>query len=89
LERRAGIGLGFQKVAKPKAARNRMHVDVAVGDLASAVGRIEALGGRRQPGYERGGFLVMADVEEFCLIPEAPFEIDDDGNTDYLRQLNE
>jgi predicted enzyme related to lactoylglutathione lyase len=91
LERRAGIGLGFQKVLDPKATKNRMHVDVAVADMSTAVSAIEALGGRRLPGYERGGFLVMADPEgnEFCLIPEAPFEIDDDGNADYLTRDEE
>ena len=30
---------------------------------------VESLGGRRVPGYEEGGFLVMADPEgnEFCV----------------------
>jgi predicted enzyme related to lactoylglutathione lyase len=91
LERRAGVGLGFQKVLEPKATKNRMHVDVAIADLPTAISRIEALGARRLPGYERGGFLVMADPEgnEFCLIPETPFEIDDDGNADYLARREE
>jgi hypothetical protein len=88
LERRAGVGLGFQQVLEPKGTKNRVHVDVAVGDLSTAVSDIEALGGRRVPGYEQGGFLVMADPEgnEFCLIPQAPFEIDDEGNADYLTR---
>ncbi|TLQ47973.1 hypothetical protein FEF34_02925 [Streptomyces marianii] len=36
--------------------------------------------------YASGGFLVMADPEgnEFCVIPPGPFDLDDDGRTDYL-----
>jgi hypothetical protein len=36
------------------------------------------------------GFLVMADPEgnEFCLIPVASFEFDDEGRADYLDGLD-
>ncbi|CAM5335592.1 hypothetical protein SGLAM104S_08283 [Streptomyces glaucescens] len=48
--------------------------------------RVEALGGRRLEEYDAGGFLVMADPEgnEFCIIPEGPFELDDEGRANYL-----
>ncbi|MEU3822506.1 VOC family protein [Streptomyces sp. NPDC030392] len=87
LTRGGGPGLGFQKVAEPKAGKNRVHFDVASPDPASEQARIEALGGRRLDRYAPGGFLVMADPEgnEFCVIPPEPFEVDDDGQADYLR----
>jgi len=87
LERSPGApGLGFQRVGEVKLGKNRVHLDIAVRDVAAARRRIEDLGGRRVPGYERGGFLVMADPEgnEFCLIPVEPFDVDDEGRTDYL-----
>ena len=82
-----GHGLGFQTVAEPKIGKNRMHVDVAVRDVAAGAARIQRLGGRRVEGYEAGGFLVMADPEgnEFCLIPVEPFSLDEQGRTDYLE----
>jgi predicted enzyme related to lactoylglutathione lyase len=91
LERSPGaIGVGFQQVTEPKANKNRVHFDVAVRDLVGATARIEALGGRLVPGYESGGFLVMADPEgnEFCLIPVEPFEFDESGHADYLDGLD-
>ena len=44
------------------------------------------LEGHRVPGYEAGGFLVMADPEgnEFCIIPAGSFDVDADGRADYL-----
>ena len=65
-----------------------MHIDIEVADVVAAAQKIEALGGRRAEGYERGGFLVMADPEgnEFCVLP-LEFDVDDDGNTDYAERL--
>jgi len=82
--------MGFQNVAEPKASKNRVHLDLSVPDVMLAKIRIEALGGRRVDGYERGGFLVMADPEgnEFCLVPAAPFTFDEDGRADYLDNLD-
>jgi predicted enzyme related to lactoylglutathione lyase len=82
-------GVGFQKVAEPKAGKNRVHLDISVPDLAIAKAQIEALGGRRIEGYERGGFLVMIDPEgnEFCVVPAAPFLFDESGRADYLDNL--
>lgn len=86
LARGTGPGMGFQRVSGPKAGKNRVHPDLSSPDPASAQARIEALGGRRLDRYATGGFLVMANPEgnEFCVIPPGPFEVDDDGRTDYL-----
>ncbi|MEZ3181797.1 VOC family protein [Streptomyces pimonensis] len=77
---------GFQRTADPGSGGNRMHVDVTSPDLAAEQRRVEALGGRRLEQYADGGFLVMADPEsnEFCIIPEGPFELDGEGRADYL-----
>ncbi|MFI7382594.1 VOC family protein [Streptomyces sp. NPDC049813] len=86
LRREDGPGLGFQCTDAPKAGKNRLHLDVAAADPAAEQARIEALGGRRLPAYDAGGFLVMADPEdnEFCVIPEGPVGLDEDGRAHYL-----
>jgi predicted enzyme related to lactoylglutathione lyase len=85
------IGVGFQRVSERKADKNRVHLDLGVNDLVRAKERVERLGGARVPGYESGGFLVMADPEgnEFCLIPLAPFEFDESGRAHYLDELDD
>lgn len=87
LARGDGPGVGFQKVAEPRLGKNRIHFDVASPDPAAEQERVEALGGRLLQQYATGGFLVMADPEgnEFCIIPEGPFELDDDGRANYLN----
>ncbi|RFS80991.1 VOC family protein [Actinomadura spongiicola] len=87
LERGEGPGLGFQKVTEPKVGKNRLHFDVASPDPAAEQERVEALGGRRLQQYASGGFLVMADPagNEFCIIPEEPFDLDADGRASYLN----
>ncbi len=86
LERVNGLGVGFQKAGEPTTGKNRVHLDLEADDPVAEQERIEALGGRRLSEYDAGGFLVMADPEgnEFCVIPRAPFELDDDGRADYL-----
>ncbi|WP_240805863.1 VOC family protein [Streptomyces sp. BPSDS2] len=86
LRRENDLGLGFQRTEEPRRGKNRMHVDVTAPDPAAEQQRVEALGGHRLEGYADGGFLVMGDPEgnEFCIIPEGPFELDDEGRTDYL-----
>ncbi|MFF3349739.1 VOC family protein [Streptomyces sp. NPDC002779] len=86
LQREGGLALGFQHTAEPKLGKNRMHFDISSPDPAAEQQRIERLGGRRLEQYAEGGFLVMADPEgnEFCIIPEGPFELDDEGRADYL-----
>ncbi|MFJ8792412.1 VOC family protein [Streptomyces sp. NPDC102462] len=86
LRRENGLGLGFQQTVERKAGKNRMHFDITSPDPAAEQQRVEALGGRRLEEYADGGFLVMADPEgnEFCIIPEGPFELDDEGRANYL-----
>ena len=89
LDRRGGVGLVFQQVSAATGGKNRLHLDLASTDLDSDRHKVEQLGGRRLPGYDVGGFLVMADPEgnEFCIIPAGPFDVDADGHTDYLHRL--
>ncbi|GAA4615042.1 VOC family protein [Actinoallomurus liliacearum] len=86
LERRNGLGVGFQRTDGSKAGKNRLHLDLESEDPAAEQARVEALGGRRLTEYDAGGFLVMADPEgnEFCVIPKGSFELDDEGRADYL-----
>lgn len=86
LRRENGLGMGFQQVAQPKSGKNRVHFDLAAEDPAAEQRRVESLGGRRLTDYEGGGFLVMADPEgnEFCIIPNTPFDVDDEGRASYL-----
>lgn len=87
LERRNGVGLGFQAVSADRRGRGGIHLDLGAADPAAEQARIEALGGRRVEGYEDGGFLVMADPEGnlFCVIPAEPFDVDDEGRARYLE----
>ena len=87
LERGSGPGLGFQQVTSPRTGKNRVHFDLASPDPAAEQSRVEQLGGRRLEEYQAGGFLVMADPEgnEFCIIPQDPFDVDDEGRASYLR----
>ncbi|MET8227602.1 VOC family protein [Streptomyces sp. NPDC005301] len=86
LQREDGLGLGFQRTNEPKSGKNRMHFDITSPDPAAEQRRVERLGGRRLEQYADGGFLVMADPEgnEFCVIPEGSFELDDEGRAHYL-----
>jgi predicted enzyme related to lactoylglutathione lyase len=65
-------------VPEPKTVKNRVHLDVVVGDVALATSRIESLGGRRRrpdADFREYGYSwpTMADPEgnEFCLVCEA------------------
>ena len=88
LTRRNGLGLGIQRGDGDKPAKNRLHLDIESANPAAEQARVEALGGRRLTEYDAGGFLVMADPEgnEFCIIPDGPFELDDEGHADYLTR---
>jgi predicted enzyme related to lactoylglutathione lyase len=79
-------GLGFQRAAEKKLAKNRVHPDLRCDDVLATAARVEELGGTRVAGFELGGFLVVADPEgnEFCLLPRGPLGMDDDGNVHYL-----
>jgi predicted enzyme related to lactoylglutathione lyase len=78
--------LGLQQVDESRHGKNRVHIDVAVSDVDAARIKIVELGGSRVPGYESGGFLVMADPEgnEFCVLPDSPWEMDEHGHAHYL-----
>ncbi len=91
LERVNGLGMAFQKVNEPTCGKNRLHLDIGSDDPAAERRRVEALGGRVLPDYAGGGFLVMADPEgnEFCIIPNGPFELDDEGKAGYLAEYGE
>ena len=41
-----GLTVGFQRVAEPKAGKNRLHLDLVVDDLDQATAEVEKLGGR-------------------------------------------
>ena len=63
----------LQQVPEEKVVKNRMHVDLEVGDIDGVAARLEALGGRRlngEPMDEHGcRWIAMADPEgnELCL----------------------
>jgi len=67
-----GPTLWFQESSAPKAARNRVHLDL-VGSLRShEVERLCALGARVRDEHE--GFSVLLDPEgnEFCVLDPEP-----------------
>jgi len=63
----------LQRVAEPKAGKNRMHMDIVTDDVEAEVNRLEALGARRlHDGVRSLGstdWVTMADPEdnEFCV----------------------
>ncbi len=70
-----GFYIGFQRVPESKSAKNRLHLDVEVDDLESAVDQAEQLGARKlgtEVTEDDGSFQVMADPagNEFCLITD-------------------
>lgn len=65
--------LVFQPVPEVKQGKVRIHLDVAVEDIAEAVDLVLALGGRdigERHDYDEGVVVVVADPEghEFCLV---------------------
>lgn len=63
----------FLQVPEPKAGKNRLHLDLVVPDVKSAVDAALDVGARRAEGELAGPFpwVVMLDPEgnEFCLCP--------------------
>jgi predicted enzyme related to lactoylglutathione lyase len=63
----------LQKVGEPKAAKNRMHLDIETPDVDAEVLRLEGIGAQRlEQGtrVEHGSrWVIMADPEgnEFCV----------------------
>jgi predicted enzyme related to lactoylglutathione lyase len=70
---RPGPKLLLQRVAEPKAVKNRMHLDIEVPDIETEAARLVALGATRVsegPCTEHGStWILMADPEgnEFCV----------------------
>ena len=63
----------LQRVGEPKAAKNRMHLDIEVRDVDAEVSRLERIGARRTESEARTEhgtrWVIMADPEsnEFCV----------------------
>ncbi|PSL56404.1 hypothetical protein B0I31_103153 [Saccharothrix carnea] len=74
LTQEAGPSLEFVRVTEPKAAKNRLHLDLAPpadGDLPTEVARLEAWGAvRADVGQIDVPWVVLADPEgnEFCVL---------------------
>jgi len=68
-----GPNLLFLQVPEPKSGKNRLHLDLVVTDVKSAVDSALDLGARRAEGELAGPFpwAVLLDPEgnEFCLCP--------------------
>jgi predicted enzyme related to lactoylglutathione lyase len=68
--------LAFQRVPETKTGKNRLHLDLAVGDLPAAIERAISLGATTAPNgaFDEYGvrWTVMQDPEgnEFCLVEE-------------------
>lgn len=69
--------LRFQRVAEPKAVKDRVHLDLRVDDIEEAAQRVIALGATRVQHDDFHEydvvFRVMCDPEgnEFCLVADA------------------
>ncbi|MGP3937022.1 VOC family protein [Nonomuraea sp. KM88] len=69
-----GVELLLQQVPEPKAAKNRVHLDLRVPDLEAEAARVVALGGRRVTGdlVVEGGLawhvFTDPDGNEFCVL---------------------
>jgi hypothetical protein len=71
-----GPQLNFQPVPEPKRGKSRMHLDLVSDDLAGAIAKVCALGGRdtgERHVYDEGTVIVLADPEgtEFCIVEYA------------------
>lgn len=64
-----GSHLAIQKVAEPKTAKNRMHLDLVADDFPAAVARATELGATPAGVMQENLWQVWSDPEgnEFCL----------------------
>ena len=64
-----GPRIWFQRVPEPKTAKNRVHLDLTVPDLAAGVADLVARGATVVA--DHGTWVVLADPEgdEFCVFP--------------------
>ena len=62
----------LQEVPERKTAKNRVHADLRVRDVQTALARVEALGGRKVDEDPSDGSVVVTDPDgnEFCLVKE-------------------
>lgn len=68
----SGPRLDFLRVPEVKTLKNRLHLDIAVTDLALATAEALALGASLADDvYDGGRWQVLRDPEgnEFCLLP--------------------
>lgn len=68
----SGLRIDFLRVPEPKAAKNRLHLDLSVSDLLEATREAIALGATHADDvYDGGRWQVLRDPEgnEFCLLP--------------------
>lgn len=74
----AEVPVLLQRVPEPKVGKNRVHIDLVMGDVEAEVGRLEAMGAKRaHPGVQTYGpteWVVMADPagNEFCVSTGVP-----------------
>jgi hypothetical protein len=69
--------LAFQRVPEAKTAKNRLHLDVEVTDIAAATAAAESIGARRLGQIHAdtaGSFQVLLDPEgnEWCVVRPGP-----------------
>jgi hypothetical protein len=65
--------INFQPVPEPKVGKARIHLDITVADVETAMRSVAELGGRwtgDRHDYRQGVVVIMADPEdnEFCLV---------------------
>jgi catechol 2,3-dioxygenase-like lactoylglutathione lyase family enzyme len=65
----AGTGLYLQLVPEPATAKNRVHLDLAAGDVAAEADRLLGLGATEVAKHD--GWIVLADTDgnQFCVVP--------------------
>lgn len=68
-----GLRMAFQRVPEHKSTKNRLHLDVAVDDIAAATEKAEHLGATRLGDIHSdtaGTFQVLKDPEgnEWCVV---------------------
>ena len=65
-----GPTLFFQRTQTPKAGRNRVHVDLRVGNRPAETARIVALGAAVRDEHPHHTVLLDPEGNEFCLRDE-------------------
>ncbi|GAA2332081.1 VOC family protein [Dactylosporangium salmoneum] len=67
VEADGGPRLWFQLVAEPKAAKNRLHLDLRSDDRAAEVARLLVLGASRLAELDEWTVLTDPEGNEFCV----------------------